>query len=152
MIEPDLVWACTETTISAERIKPQHVDIYPPLKLPKLLCFLSIPLCFTLLSSSHLASELYHSHSHYCVFPSVILCVTLLLQHFSFLYFTLAPFSLNIIIPFSLGFTIYTLSDLSQHSFPYGNYLPLRLWIHVQKEWCGLMFDLHHTQLFFITV
>ena len=22
MIEPDLVWACTETTISAERIKP----------------------------------------------------------------------------------------------------------------------------------
>ena len=39
MIEPDLVWACTETTIWPERIKPQHVDIYPPLKLPKLLCF-----------------------------------------------------------------------------------------------------------------
>ena len=38
VIEPDLVQTCAETTISTQHIKPQHVDIYPPLKLPKLLC------------------------------------------------------------------------------------------------------------------
>ena len=70
MIKPDLVWACTETTIWPERIKPQHVDIYPPLKLPKLLCFL--------LYSSVLHTSFFLSHSFWVIsLTQSLLCFSL---------------------------------------------------------------------------
>ena len=107
-IEPDLAWECAETTISA-----QYIDVYSLLKLPKLLC---LSLSFSLFHFSffsHLASEYFLLHSHYCVYPQMFSDSRLLLNSFFTLH-TLTPKTHPLI---SLSLMIYICFPPISHYF-----------------------------------